>query len=263
MPGGADWQAGPAEVERGLRALALLALAAAVLAWAAGATTLNRDALWHIVHQQCVPHWRGQGDPAPCLQVLLPEPGGEQAGFAVLPDRKGGAHFLLIPTRRLSGIESPELLDAKTTNYFDVAWQARTQVEQFIGKALPRDAVGLAINPRRSRGQDQLHIHIECVGSELHAQLTALAWPVDDRWHLIKLGRNSYQARRIDGENLDQASPFRLVAEGLPGAAANMGPYTLLLAGWRFAEGPGFILLADASAPGSETLLDSTCAVAR
>jgi CDP-diacylglycerol pyrophosphatase len=248
-----------------LRGLALLALTAAVLAWGAGATALNRGALLHIVQTQCLPRWRAQQDPAPCLQVTLPDPGGEQAGYAVLPDRKGGAHFLLIPTRRLSGIESPELLNWGTTNYFDAAWQARTQVERFVGKALPRDAIGLAINPRRSRGQDQLHIHIECLGSRLQAQLKALNWwPDNEAWQQVKLGRDTYQARVINGENLGRASPFQLVAEGLPGSRENMGPYTLLLAGWQFADGtPGFILLADASAPGSETLLDSACLVAR
>jgi len=245
-----------------LRGLAVLALAGIVFAWSAGATVLNRGALLHIVQAQCLPHWRAQHDPTPCLQLTLPDAGGERDGYVVLPDRKGGAHFLLIPTRRLSGIESPELLDAGTTNYFDAAWRARTQVEQFLGKALARESIGLAVNPRRSRGQDQLHIHIECLGSGIQAQLQALAWPDDNQWHLVRLGRLSYQARRIDGENLDQASPFRLVAEGLPGARMNMGPYTLLVAGWRFTDGPGFILLADASAPGSETLLDSTCVAA-
>lgn len=246
-----------------LRTVALLALIAVVLAWSAGATVLNRGALLHIVQTECLPHWRAQHDPAPCLEVSVPDAGAERAGYVVLPDRKGGAHYLLIPTRPLSGIESPELLAAGTTNYFDAAWQARAQVEQFMGKALPRESIGLAINPRRSRGQDQLHIHIECLGSAIQAQLKALTWPDDNQWHLVKLGRLSYQARRIDGENLDQSSPFRLVAEGLPGARMNMGPYTLLVAGWRFTDGPGFILLADSAAPGSETLLDSTCLIAR
>ncbi len=249
-----------------LRGLALLALAAAVLAWGAGATALNRGALLHIVQTQCLPHWRAQHDPAPCLQVTLPETGGERAGYAVLADRKGGAHFLLIPTARLSGIESPELLDYGTTNYFEAAWQARTQLEHYLGRALPRDAIGLAVNPRRSRGQDQLHIHIECLGSALQAQLKALHLSTDDDdegWQRVKLARFSYQVRVLKGESLGGISPFQLVAEGLPGAGQNMGPYTLLVAGWQFdADTPGFILLADDSAPGSELLLDSACAVA-
>jgi CDP-diacylglycerol pyrophosphatase len=247
-----------------LRGLALLALAAAVLAWGAGATALNRGALLHIVQTQCLPHWRAQHDPAPCLQVTLPETGGERSGYAVLADRKGGAHFLLIPTARLSGIESPELLDYGTTNYFEAAWQARTQLEHYLGRALPRDAIGLAVNPRRSRGQDQLHIHIECLGSALQAQLKALRLsPEDEEWRRVRLGRFKYRVRVLKVENLGRISPFQLVAEGLPGGEQNMAPYTLLVAGWQFDEAtPGFILLADDSAPGSETLLDSACVVA-
>src|SRR5277367_495827 len=132
-----------------VRVFALLSLITAVLSWAAGATSLNRNALLHIVRTQCLPHWRTQQDPAPCLQIALPESGDEQAGYAVLPDRKGGAHFLLIPVRRLTGIESPALLEPGTPNYFTAAWQARSHMEHYLGRSLPRDAVGLAINSRR------------------------------------------------------------------------------------------------------------------
>jgi CDP-diacylglycerol pyrophosphatase len=246
-----------------VRVFALLALAAAVLCWAAGATVLDRNALLHIVHAQCLSHWRAQQDPAPCLQVTVPDPGGERAGYAVLPDRKGGAHFLLIPTHRLTGIESPALLEPDTTNYFAAAWEARSHMEQFLGRSLPRDAVGLAVNSRRSRGQDQLHIHIECLGPELKRQLSAVMWANDDRWHAVRLGRFRYQALEVPGEHLDPVDPFQRVARDLPGAADDMGAYTLLVAGWNFADRPGFIVLAADTAPGSETLLDSTCAVAR
>lgn len=246
-----------------VRAVALCVLAAAVLAWAAGATVLNRGALLHIVQRQCLPHWRSAQDPAPCRQVTLPAAGGEHAGYAVLPDRKGGAHYLLIPTQPITGIESAALLEAGSTNYFAAAWEARSYVEQFVGHPVPREALGLAINARRSRGQDQLHIHIECLGTELSMQLQASSWPADNHWHAVHLGRFSYQALRIDGEALGTLDPFKRVAADLPGARDDMGAYTLLLAGRRFPEGPGFILLAADSAPGSETLLDSTCALTR
>src|SRR5579864_4609951 len=84
-----------------LVAFALLAAAAAL-----GALTVrsaDRDALRHIVQDQCVPHWRSLHDPAPCTRIESPD-------FAVLADRKGGAHFLLIATQTLRGIEDPQLL---------------------------------------------------------------------------------------------------------------------------------------------------------
>lgn len=245
-----------------LRALALLALLGLNIAWVARATVLNRSALLHIVHAQCLVRWRARQLPAPCLQVTLPDTDGERDGYVVLADRKGGAHFLLIPTRPISGIESPAVLEEQTPNYFSAAWQARTFMEQYLHRPLPRDTVGLAINSRRSRGQDQLHIHIECLGPALQSKLNALSWPDDEQWHSVQLGRFRYQALRVNGEQL-AADPFKRAAHDLPDAAATMGAYTLLVAGWNFAGEPGFIVLASPSAPGSETLLDSTCAVAR
>ncbi len=251
------------QVNDALRSLALLTLVGLNLAWATGATLLNRGALLHIVQAQCLVHWQSQRLPAPCLQMTLPDPGGVQDGYAVLADRKGGAHFLLIPTRAISGIESPVLLEQATPNYFSAAWEARTFVEKSLARSVPRDAVGLAINSRRSRGQDQLHIHIECLGPELKAELHALSWPDDDQWHRIPLGRFRYQALRIDGESLGATDPFKRVARDLPDAASDMGAYTLLVAGWNFVDGPGFIVVASPTAPGSETLLDSSCAALR
>jgi len=69
------------------------------------------------VQEQCLVHWLQQHDPAPCERVT--------AGYALLADRKGGAHFLLIPTRAIAGIESSELETPEVPNYFSAAWQAR------------------------------------------------------------------------------------------------------------------------------------------
>ncbi|MBS0578573.1 MAG: CDP-diacylglycerol diphosphatase [Proteobacteria bacterium] len=77
-----------------------------------------RDRLRAIVQGQCVPHWLATRSPAPCARV-----GGEDPApsYAVLHDRKGGAHFLLIPTRTLLGMESPEARDGQAVNYFAAA----------------------------------------------------------------------------------------------------------------------------------------------
>ena len=73
------------------------------------------------------------------------------------------------------------------------------------------------------------------------------------------MGLWHYQARRILGASLDDSDPFRLLANGLPGARANMRAFTLVVAGWQFADGPGFVLLAGKQVPGGETLLDARC----
>jgi hypothetical protein len=53
------------------------------------------------------------------------------------------------------------------------------------------------------------------------------------------------------------------LAERLPGAKQDMGAYTLMVAGMQFKDGPGFILLTGSNVPGTEILLDPTCAITR
>ncbi|MET0331942.1 MAG: CDP-diacylglycerol diphosphatase, partial [Dyella sp.] len=48
--------------------------------------------------------------------------GGGLNGYAILKDHHGPAQYLLIPTARITGIESPLLLRAGAPNYFAAAW---------------------------------------------------------------------------------------------------------------------------------------------
>ena len=106
------------------------------------------NALWTIVHDKCVPNQQLHDDPAPCALVDLSggKDAGQQTGSAVLKDLVGANQFLLIPTARIAGIESPEILAPGAGNYFAAAWRARTFTDQRAGWTLPRDWVSLAIN---------------------------------------------------------------------------------------------------------------------
>src|SRR5271170_2041723 len=219
-----------------------------------GALCANRDALREIVQDECVVHWQQQHTAAPCERVA--------EGYAVLADRKGGAHFLLIPTRTLTGIESPEVLESDAPNYFAAAWQARDRVSAVVGHDLPRSAVGLALNPKHARSQDQLHIHIECLRADAADSLQAAATRLSDTWSRIEVAGWHFDALRVMGEDLGASNPFRLLADRLPDAKAGLEDYSLIVAGMQFKEGPGFAVLAGTALPG-ELLLDSSCAVAR
>ena len=236
----------------------LLRAAAAVLtafAMAAGTPVAFADpnALWDIVNGQCVPDQRRAGEPAPCALVDLD--GGEPRGYAVLKDLVGATQFLLIPTARIAGIESPEILAADAPNYFADAWRARSYVEQRAGRGLPRDWMSLAINSSAARSQNQLHIHIDCVRADVRDALAARAADIGPTWAplSVPLAGQSYRAMAVDGDELD-ANPFRLLADGLA-AGDSMGAQTLVVVGSTGADGrPGFVLLAgraDAAAPGS------------
>ncbi len=79
----------------------------------------HSNTLWKIISQQCIPNQEQKNNPAPCSEV------NKKAGFVVYKDRQGPLQYLLIPTTKITGIESPELLVATTPNFFAQAWQAR------------------------------------------------------------------------------------------------------------------------------------------
>jgi CDP-diacylglycerol pyrophosphatase len=242
-------------------AAAGLACAAIAALFAAPASCANRDALRQIVEDQCLVHWRELHSSAPCVEVDAGDTAHPDSGYAVLADRKGGAHFLLIPTATITGIESPALLAPGAANYFEAAWRARLRLSAAVGHELPRQVVGLAVNPLHARSQDQLHIHIECLRPDVYATLTRQTERLTESWTPMGVGGASYSARRIAGEDLSAQNPFKLLASGMPQPGRTMADYTLVVAGMRSSRGPGFIVLASASAAG-ELLLDSTCSAA-
>lgn len=237
----------------GVAFLATTALALAVLA-----QVTDRTVLWRIVHDRCVPDAAASGR-TPCVEV--------DAESAVLKDLVGATQYLLIPTARVTGIESPALLAPDAPNYFAAAWRARRYLEQRAGHAMPRDTISLAINPPASRSQDQLHIHIDCLRPEVRATLATSQ--IGNSWAMLPtpFSGQSYLARRLAGDTLEPDF-FRLVADELPGARDHMALYTLVAAGSSDpVSGDGFILLAgQAARDGStrgEDLQDHGCALAK
>jgi CDP-diacylglycerol pyrophosphatase len=248
-------------------ALAALLFAGFIAATIATTRAADRLALWRIVHEKCVADQKANGSPAPCETVDIAS--GEDNGVAILKDIVGVAQFLAIPTRRVTGVEAPEILDPSAPNYWRAAWAARRAMEARLGKPLPRDAVGLAINASRARSQDQLHIHIDCVSPDVRATLAAHISDIASEWRPLPfdLKGRRYDARRVDSVDLSDVAPFRLLADGDPGAAGAMADETLVAIGATFEAGPGFVLLADRADPKAgvfahgEDLLDHSCAV--
>jgi CDP-diacylglycerol pyrophosphatase len=249
----------------GWQAAAIAAFLVVVAMSAASAA--DRMALWRIVHDQCVVDQQTHGAPAPCAFVDLS--GGEDNGVAILKDLNGVAQHLAIPTRRIAGVESPDVLEAALPNYWRAAWSARSYLDAHLPHELPRDAIGLAINAASRRSQDQLHIHIDCVAPDVREALGAYRTKLGTDWHVLpfRLRGRRYWARRLDSADLTDAAPFRLLAKGVAGAKDDMADETLVAIGATFAPAtPGFILLADRADPDvgghGEDLLDARCAVA-
>lgn len=235
-------------ISRIIRAISAVAGLAAMLVLLPTAATraFDPNALWKIVHGQCVPNQLEHGDPKPCAEVALKD--GEERGYAVLKDRNGPSQFLLIPTQRITGIESPALLAPDAGNYFAAAWQARRFTEKALARAMPIDTVSLAVNSVLARTQNQLHVHIDCVRADVRKTLIAERANIGDKWGPLGalVGGYPYQAMRVVGATLDGHNPFKLLADGVPGAAADMAHRTLVVVGMMFDEKtPGFVILED------------------
>jgi CDP-diacylglycerol pyrophosphatase len=247
-------------------ALRLGAIALAAMAWIAAsrASAADPNALWHVVHDLCVTDVKLSGNPAPCSKVDLAR------GYAVLKDIRGDTQLLLIPTDRVSGIESPKLLAPGSPNYWQAAWDARPIFEKRAGRPVPREALGLAINSLYGRTQNQLHIHIDCVRPSVQRALQANQSRIGVRWSDLDepLTGHHYRVRRLEGADFGARDPFKLLADGDSEARAGMGRETLVAIGASFAGGrPGFILLSDRASlmpldkAAGEELLDHSCAV--
>jgi CDP-diacylglycerol pyrophosphatase len=228
------------------RAAAGAAIAAGLLLTSIAARAYDPNALWNIVHGECVPNQLAYGDPKPCVDVNLKD--GVERGYAVLKDIRGKTQYLLIPTQRIVGIESPALLAPDAENYFADAWDARGFVEQAVGHALPVDTLSLAVNSEYARTQNQLHIHIDCVLPDVRATLMKLRTSIGTSWAPLAapVGGYGYWAMRVMNSTLAGVNPFKLLADGVPGARSDMKLHTLVVVGARFeGDAPGFFILQD------------------
>ncbi|MDF5722649.1 MAG: CDP-diacylglycerol diphosphatase [Rhizonema sp. PD37] len=243
-----------------------LTLSMGLLAGCAGSTAIGpkSDALWHIVHDRCVPSQEHSGNPAPCVSVDL------KNGYVLLKDKVGVAQYLLLPTVAISGIESPALLLKNAPEYWRYAWEARSLTSQHLRRKLRRDEIALAVNSAYGRSQNQLHIHIDCISPQTRLALLEHLNAIGTDWKAlsVKLNGHTYRARRIYSTDLRNVNPFLQLAQD-HAVQNNMRAQTLVIVGVKFENGnEGFILLADTAnllhgdTGSGEELLDHSCAVA-
>ncbi|AEF47934.1 CDP-diacylglycerol pyrophosphatase [Serratia sp. AS12] len=214
----------------------LIIAALALGAWF-GLKSSHPDALWRIVSQQCLPNQQAHNNPAPCAQVDT------QAGFVVFKDRNGPLQYLLMPSAKITGIESPTVLEATTPNFFAQAWAARHFMADKYGKEIDDADISLAINSEYGRSQNQLHIHISCLLPAVKTQLAQFATDYTEQWQPLPGGLlgHDYLVRRVAPDELARQGAFRLLAEGIPRANGRMGSFGLAMTAL---PGGDFLLLA-------------------
>ena len=239
-------------------------LIASTLAVNAVWAVIRPNVLWLTVHDLCVRDMVMRHHPFPCTRVDLAR------GYAIVEVLGAQTHLLLVPTRRISGLEDAQLLRYETPNYWQDAWDARHLIESKLGRPLPRDFIGLAINSKRGRTQNQLHIHVDCIRPDVLLALRAhdgeigAAW-TDLSFHLL---HHEYRARRLDEEELNRENPFSLLSRGDIVAKRDMANETLAVLATTSSNGrESFILLSRHADPSngyrgfSEELLDHKCRV--
>jgi CDP-diacylglycerol pyrophosphatase len=245
--------------------LAGLAVATAFAVFAATITTSalpngwDRGVLRQVV-AACAAMKRTAGTGFPCAEVHLATP--DSVGYVRLRPPGMATESLIVPIAPLEGIESPPLQAPAATPLWAAAWDARTDVEGALGHAVPRDAIGLAVNARGTRTQDQFHIHVDCLNVSIEAALARRAPALSDHWtpYPDRLRGVHYWARTIHSPDLAGINVAQLVSNGLPGAAAAMDRVTLALAPITLGDGaPGFLLLANTANRSAERLLDHAC----
>lgn len=168
-------------------------------------------ALWHIVDAGC--HAPDADSMSPDRMARTGLQCDMTHGYAVLKDRCGASHYLVLPTARRSGIESAELLRADEPPYLALAWAQRWRSLGPLAAPAgvdPADRadLGLAVNSRYARSQAQLHVHIDFVRPEVRSALAALGASVATGSSVELMGHR-YRLDRLDALT---GNPFALVA---------------------------------------------------
>lgn len=234
-----------------------LTLAAAGCAQLAAA---DSGALWKIVDLHCVPSQQTTGRPEQCTAVDL------DRHYAILKDISGRAQHLLIPTERITGIESPRILEPTAPALWADAWASRHYVEASLKTTLPDNRLGLEINSAFRRSQEQLHIHMDCMRADIDDALAPHRQDALNQWRWDTLDGHRYRIMRVT--SLTQANdPFRLVARDNPDSNAMATQTILVTAAGPSAERDGWLVVnsgmdVDDGSGTAEPLLDHKCRVA-
>jgi len=233
------------------RAVFALALAATV---GGAGFALRQQALWAVT-RACVADFSATGAAFPCLAV---------EADAVLIRPFWTPDLILVPTRKLIGVEDPFLQSPEAPPYFAAAWAARASL-----RSAEWEDVALVVNPAVARSQAQLHIHIGCLRPAIREALARVGPQAPtDAWaplpeivpHIVFWGR------RVAKADLDGVAPFREAAQALADRAPDRARLTIAVAGLRVEGARQFLLLASyAGAPHSwwpvsaENMVDTRC----
>lgn len=246
----------PARTRRILQAAAGAAAAAALLYGCQAARVHNPDALWQIVSQSCVPSQAAGEGPGKCAKV-------SPKGYVLLKDIRGKGQYLLIPTARVAGMESPALAQPGSPDYFGDAWRNRSFVSKALGAQVPDALMSLAINSAKGRSQNQLHIHIDCISQAMRNALSAYDDAAQGTWVDARLNNHFYRLMRVAASSAADVHPYERVLAQADARGQAIGDSSIFMA-----TAPGGFFVVDgyyqargphANPGSSEELQDHAC----
>ncbi len=219
----------------------------------------DRAALWYVVNDLCRPMQQSLNLPIPCLKVDTAR------GFAVIRAPGDETQILIVPMTKIDGIESSVVLQDRMPNLWQFAWNERNRVAASAPRPLGWNDIGMAINSRRGRTQDQLHIHVDCVDPRLKRALTSRTDRLSSKWSTLDLRpwAARYRIKHIDPEGINQ-NIFKLIADEIPGARSRMALQSIGVIGSIDPNGAhGFTVLVNSDGGHAEELLDHTCSISK
>lgn len=215
----------------------------------------TRNGLWRNVQARCLT--AGTPRHADCAVV------DRDRGLVLYKDAVGASHYLVIPDHAVSGVEDARVWTGTRPNGWAFGWEERQIVAKAVGKPLPDTLIGLAVNSRGSRSQDQLHIHLDCISGAAQKFLTQDG--IASTWREFTFAGKRVRARRVpaDPPVLD-FNPFDAVRQetGTTGQTPDRGIFVAYAGG-------GFVVVDEpvALAPGNNghvsDFLDRRCKLGR
>ncbi|MHC5715168.1 MAG: CDP-diacylglycerol diphosphatase [Nostoc sp.] len=221
----------------------------------------RRDLLWQKV-QECTTNQRELQKSSPCVYVDIDNK-------YVVANGSTPVHYLLLPTDKISGIEDPQISRLNSRNYWQYAWKKATDKDYIRSKA-PQvkypEQIGLAINSKQGRHQDQLHIHMSCIKKTVSDELykAEKTREITDRFQFkkyVNLEGNNYSVRLLANDSLSNSNnPFLLVKKFV--GAIKMGQQSIAVVGRK--QGGFYILKTESDTQSgynavASRLLDEDC----
>lgn len=139
----------------------------------------DRDSLRKSVHADCM---RAHPDLTKCLV--------QNEDYVIYKTRSEPHHYLLVPFADIPGIESPSVWKSGFPAWVALAWNFRDVTASHLGThGVKTNDIGIAINSKYERTQDQLHIHMNCIKPDVVKMLTSIPPEITEKsfiWSGVK-----------------------------------------------------------------------------